>query len=389
MKHTVVIGAGFGDEGKGMVTAAEVIAKSSCAVVRFNGGGQAGHTVQLNGVRHVFSHFGSGSLSGVPTLLTRRFILNPRIFLNEKFELEEIGVSTQVFASRSCQITTAFDVAINRAVEARRRGNRHGSCGVGINETVTRSENGHSFTLEQAYHSEALIERILLDIRDQWVPKRCAELGLNLDDLQSVDIAAEIEVIRSAAAFWNPLENFEIDGRHVVFEGAQGLMLDEQLGVFPHVTRSLTGVPFAIEAMNELGLEKNFTTMYVSRAYSTRHGAGQFVGEGNKIADTFKMVDLTNKPNDWQECIRVRPLNIDALKSFIQADMDRGNIQDAKLVLTCLDQVSGFVRVVTYDDHRHLVDVSDLHRFVARFVGIKIGYEFRSADLADFRSNND
>ena len=80
MRARVVIGSNFGDEGKGL-TVDYLCHQGAGVVVRFNGGAQAGHTVCLDRLRHVFSHFGSGTLRGVPTYLSQFFIVNPIMFV--------------------------------------------------------------------------------------------------------------------------------------------------------------------------------------------------------------------------------------------------------------------------------------------------------------------
>lgn len=132
---SVVIGANYGDEGKGLVT--DFLSNSETLVVRFNGGAQAGHTVVTpEGQRHVFHHIGSGALRGAATLLSRFFIVNPFIFLKE---VKELGFEPTVSIDPRASVTTPYDMLLNQAVERKRGEERHGSCGLGINETVTRS----------------------------------------------------------------------------------------------------------------------------------------------------------------------------------------------------------------------------------------------------------
>ncbi len=137
----VVIGAQFGDEGKGRVTdhyAAEV--GGDGIVIRFNGGAQAGHTVVTpDGLRHVFSHVGSGAFAGAATFLSRFFVSNPILFLKEMAILAAKGVELRIYVDPHGPVTTPYDMMINQIVERERGGNRHGSCGVGFGETIERS----------------------------------------------------------------------------------------------------------------------------------------------------------------------------------------------------------------------------------------------------------
>ena len=91
-------------------------------VISFNGGGQAGHTVSSpEGIRHVFSHFGSGTLAGAPTYLSKYFIVNPILFNREYDVLVEKGIVPRVYVSPECIVTTPFDMMINQAIGKARR----------------------------------------------------------------------------------------------------------------------------------------------------------------------------------------------------------------------------------------------------------------------------
>ena len=116
-KVKVVIGANFGDEGKGMITdffAAEAELKDEkVLVICSNGGAQRGHTVKSpSGMRHVFHHFGSGTFAGADTWLPGYFILNPMIFMNEYEELlKDMG---KIYLNPDSPVTTPYDMIINQ-----------------------------------------------------------------------------------------------------------------------------------------------------------------------------------------------------------------------------------------------------------------------------------
>ena len=121
MHHAhVVIGANYGDEGKGLMTDYLVKKHNAEVVVRFNGGAQAGHTVVTpDGQRHVFSHFGSGTLAGARTFLSKHFVANPILFLKEKKVLEELSPTKKLhnrfmWVDPSVMITTPYDMLINQ-----------------------------------------------------------------------------------------------------------------------------------------------------------------------------------------------------------------------------------------------------------------------------------
>src|SRR6266566_4843827 len=86
-------------------------------VVRFNGGAQAGHTVIANGKRHVFSHFGSGTLAGADTFFAKHFVCNPILYWKELRQLYDLGIKPTVVIDPRCYITTPYDMLINQLVE--------------------------------------------------------------------------------------------------------------------------------------------------------------------------------------------------------------------------------------------------------------------------------
>jgi hypothetical protein len=125
----------------------------------------------------------------------------------------------------------------------------------------------------------------------------------------------------------------------VIFEGAQGLGLDEDLGEFPHVTRSKTGLPNALEVAEELGISE-LDAWYVSRAYLTRHGAGPLEHE-----DSFTFQDNTNVSHEFQGSLRFAWLDVDKLNGRIMADLARASLLSkvkvtSNFALTCTDQVA-------------------------------------------------
>lgn len=366
-----IIGANYGDEGKGLATDFFARKLDAIMVSRCNGGSQAGHTVQTEDKRHVFGHVGSGAFAGAATYLSEAFILNPMMLRKELGELKKRQI---IYASPKCRVTTPYDMAINSLIELKRGAGRHGSCGMGINETVTRDAAGFHLTAEQIkpgvsyapmLRNDYLLERIE-NIRDRWVPMRMLELGLSRDDFNasgqlyfdmlkmSAEKVMEELLYNSEYFHLNDPKDFIKDGR-IIIEGAQGLMLDEFLGDFPHVTRSVTGLASSVRAAYECGKTK-IQPIYMSRSYLTRHGAGELLYEGLKITDKELETDHTNVQNPWQGEIRYAPLNLHEMAWFIREDTKRAayvaqlfgvEIKPAKLFITCMDQLGENVNIVS------------------------------------------
>lgn len=366
----VVIGANFGDEGKGLMTNYfSNINKDNSVVIRFNGSCQAGHTSIQNGVKHVFGHFGSGALAGVPTYLDRNFIVNPWGYCKEKEELATMDVS-KVYASSECLVTTYIDIIINQIIELKRGNNRHGSCGMGINETIVRSKYPEYCIKFGESYSDLIVK--IKHILECYVPKRFKELGIESNDIPS-------EVVNTLFSddlkcdwmqmYANTLMDCELvdevkllEFDNLIFEGAQGLMLDMDYKFFPHVTHSHTGIKNVIDLIDRLTTIKKFEyaleTCYVTRCYMTRHGAGEFPTETKEIPYSG-IVDTTNIPNEWQGSIRFGLLDLDNLQNNINADLsyihEDENCKEFKsaLAVTCLDQVDNGIIKYIYADKKY------------------------------------
>ena len=141
METKVVLGLGFGDEGKGLVTDYLCPQHDDTLVVRFSGGHQSGHTVvSKDGKKHTFAQFGSGTLRGVPTFWSKECTIHPAGMIKEYEALKKLGVDPVIFIDPLAPLTTFYDVFYNKALEISRK-KAHGSCGVGFGATIERHES--------------------------------------------------------------------------------------------------------------------------------------------------------------------------------------------------------------------------------------------------------
>lgn len=350
MRAVAIIGSNFGDEGKGLMTSYFANKLDKSLVVRFNGGAQAGHTVcdKKTGKRTVFHHIGSGALEKRYTYLNENFIVNPLVFTKEWEETKPI-----VFISGRAMVTLPYDIIINQEIEKRYK---HGSCGLGINETVTRNEQGYRSCLFHM-HSPGLVRLALKKYKNYYLKNRLSTLSFKIspeteDLIQSKDI--EEQYINS---FMYMHDRIEVLQRHeyayfntdnIIFEGAQGLLLDEKSEYFPHVTRSRTGSTNLVELAKQF---ESLHVVYVSRAYTTRHGNGPFPWANDKKYD-----DPTNKPNEFQGTLRFGYLDLNELKKQIQKDLNENPIPNRtySVAITCLDQVDKNTRDYIFENEAGL-----------------------------------
>lgn len=349
-----VVGAAYGDEGKGLLTDAlahqGVLQGQTTVVVRFNGGAQAGHTVESpNGVRHVFHHWGAGALAGAATHLGPRFVVHPMLFEQEALALKKIGKDLLISVDPRARVTLPFDIMINQAVEASRGHNRHGSCGVGFGETCERNEHpGFGLTMtDLVVLTDVEMMDFLVNVSQTYVPRRLKALGLPADALDKAKGHGPLleRFIRDCKGFLKSVRVATLSQmkkpERVIFEGAQGLALDEDLGAFPFVTRSKTGLPYVLEMMEEAHMDRLLVT-YVTRAYTTRHGAGPLPYESALNIPRFS--DPTNQPNLYQGALRFAPLDTESLCCRMSADRARAGAPSIHiswgLMVSCLDQVA-------------------------------------------------
>jgi adenylosuccinate synthase len=326
MRARAVVGANFGDEGKGLVTD-WLCRQGAGAVVRFNGGAQAGHTVVRDGKRHVFQHFGSGTFGGVPTYLSQFFIVNPILYFHEKDELSAFGITPLVYAHPDCIVTTFADMLINQELEHQRGRERHGSVGVGINETVERSVVPElKITMADLWNDARTLVSKLVEICAKYALFRT---GKPIDKPESM-IHAFIQACAELANDIGPLGIGQC--RDPVFEGAQGLLLDHgNKEFYPHVTRSNTGLQNVRVLCAHAGI-KDIDAYYVSRTYLTRHGAGHLPDEDPRMS----YPDATNVEHAFQGRLRFAPLNYAKLVERVRKDAGTDRSQ---LVLTHMDQL--------------------------------------------------
>lgn len=150
-----------------------------------------------------------------------------------------------------------------------------------------------------------------------------------------------------------PVDSSSFD--HVIFEGAQGLRLDEFGEDFPYVTRSRTGLTNVIEMLDATTWTRSPDVYYVTRPYLTRHGAGPLKNELPK-APYDAITDETNIPNMHQGSLRYAWLDLDVLASNIAKDLAQKDPRDvrARLALTCLDQVPTLFTVVANGEEREI-----------------------------------
>jgi adenylosuccinate synthase len=328
MNAILVAGLGFGDEGKGSTCDAIVRRTNASLVIRYNGGAQAGHNVTDDlGHSHTFSQFGSGTLAGAHTHLSRFALLDPPALANEADHLEELGIIdpfSLLSINPDAPLITPYHVALNQLRELSRGELRHGSCGRGIGELASDVQNGEDHLTAGLlwYGGSSSIAPFLLAsrIRD----RLCAEAKkLVLERSQAV--IKNLLALEADPSSWLSAYQARIASRHVriestrdvlrsersstiVFEGAQGMLLDQTHGFHPHTTWSDITFANAYTLLQEADRLEDVFRLGVLRTFSTRHGAGPFPTESSALAALA--ADDHNKTEVWQGRFRVGHLDL-------------------------------------------------------------------------------
>lgn len=334
----VVTGLGFGDEGKGSLVdylvRRHARAGTKVTVVRANGGPQAAHhVVDDDGRVHCASQLGAGVLvPGVNAHLARTVLVDPLAIVAEDAALRALGVpdgAARLSIDPRCVVVTPFHRGVNRIQELARGDRRHGSCGRGVAQAQLDAERGAVPSLRMADLSDrdrlqatlVAIWRAKVDLAEQLADEAGddARVRHELAELRRPETAAFIasayeDIARSSGITITREPRL---GDTIVVEGAQGLLLDRELGFWPHVTPSRTTFAPALAFLDEAQIHGEVTKIGVVRAYATRHGAGPFVTEDAAL--TSALPDTHNTMDRWQGSFRVGWFDAPAVRYAIEA----------------------------------------------------------------------
>ena len=375
MSVKAVIGKNFGDEGKGLATDHLAMLSEresrSCIVVRHNGGAQAGHTVEALGKRYVFKEISSGSFRGADTFWAPTFMPDLYKLSDERNAFLSLGVHLpEIYSDPGCPLTYIDDILINMSLESRRGKDRHGSCGMGIDEAKRRSliPEFRITPGDIASDGADAFYQKLLYIRREYLPKRLEALSLDPASMGEYgELISDVNVLynyceqmcRNSELITVKDEEFIKNYDDIIFEGAQGLILDEENKAFaPNLTSSRTGLTNPDAMAERLGLEGPLEAVYVTRTYVTKHGAGRFPYEDIFIKEGRSFEDLTNIHNEWQGSIRYAPHGSpEEFNEYVIKDSS-GSVFVPSVLFTHVDETNG--KVLTKDGDIPLNEWTDL-----------------------------
>ena len=327
MRAYFVQGLFYGDEGKGKTVDILTRRHKARINVRFNGGCQAAHNViSERGIHHTFSQFGSGTMSGADTFLSEFMLVEPYALAKEQGVLRSKGFDPTVYLDPQAVITTPLHKWANRIREIGRGAHAHGSVGLGIGETRQCQLLGTALRVaDLAYPKRAekllkvLKSYFIEDLKPCLVPDNqclydliekynCAAQVIDYDVLLHDD---KIKVVGPGILSMTS---------DVVFEGAQGVLLDETHGFHPHNTWTDCTFGNAMKIVDHLKCPVDIHRVGVMRTYMTRHGVGPFCTEGPLHGGVYEspIKELHNTGHPYMGKFRTGQLDLVALQYSLQ-----------------------------------------------------------------------
>ena len=280
-QSVVVIGAQWGDEGKGKIV--DLLTQDIGAVVRFQGGHNAGHTLVINGHKTVLHLIPSGILrEGALCLIGNGVVLHPGALQKEIAELEANGVEvrSRLKISPATPLIMPYHIALDQAREKAAGGKAIGTTGRGIGPAYEDKVARRGIRVADLHYPEQLAEKLrsALDYHNFVLTKY---LGVDAVDFQqtydeALAFGDYVEPMKSDVA--GILHDLRKQGRKVLFEGAQGSLLDIDHGTYPYVTSSNTTVGGALAGAG-VGADAIDYVLGICKAYATRVGGGPFPTE--------------------------------------------------------------------------------------------------------------
>ncbi len=280
MANVVIVGAQWGDEGKAKIV--DLLSKNADYIVRYQGGSNAGHTVNANGQKYKFHLIPSGILyPGKVCMIGPGTVVDPRVILQEMDQLTERGIDISgLQISAAAHVTMPYHIIIDKAQEERRGSKKIGTTARGIGPTYADKSARNGVRMQDLIDPTELLEKLkfLIPEKNLMLEKLYGLEPLEIDKVyqEYVEYGQRLRshVFDTAAIIW------EADQKHknILFEGAQGTLLDLDHGTYPYVTSSN---PVAGGACIGAGIGPNFIdrVIGITKAFTTRVGEGPFPTE--------------------------------------------------------------------------------------------------------------
>jgi adenylosuccinate synthase len=276
---TVIVGAQWGDEGKGKIV--DLLAQDSELVCRYQGGPNAGHTIVVDGETFKIRQIPSGVLRGKTCVIGAGCVVDPKVFLSEVDELESRGLSTKdVHLSGEAHVIMPWHVALDQASERRLGELQIGTTKRGIGPCYADKAARLGIRVQDLLEPKILRQKIEVALAEKnvWLERVYGAAPLELEEVAG-KLESYARRVRAYVADTSLLVDRALrEGKNVLLEGAQGTLLDLDHGTYPFVTSSNT---VAANAATGIGIGPNRIDQVigVAKAYVTRVGEGPFPTE--------------------------------------------------------------------------------------------------------------
>jgi len=332
-KNVVILGTQWGDEGKGKLV--DLLCQKASAVVRYQGGHNAGHTLIINGQKTVLRLMPSGILHpDMQCFIGNGVVLFPQAFLEEMAELEKRGIDvvSRLKISAACSVLLPYHVRIDQAREKARGSNKIGTTGRGIGPCYEDKVARRGIRMMDFFNLDHLAEKLktLADYHNFQLVHLFHEEPLPFEKVFE-DLKFAIEKIRPMIADVTAmLGQLRAEKKNILFEGAQGALLDIDQGTYPFVTSSNTTAG-AVSTGTGFGPRYLDEVLGVTKAYVTRVGSGPFPTElqdeiGAEIAKRGnEFGSVTGRPRrcGWFDAVLMRRVvQVNSLSSVAIMKMD-------------------------------------------------------------------
>jgi adenylosuccinate synthase len=280
-KNVVVIGTQWGDEGKGKIV--DWLTDRAQGVVRFQGGHNAGHTLVIGGRKTVLHLIPSGILrAGVACYIGNGVVLSPQALVEELDMLERAGVdvSGRLKISEACPLILPYHVALDQAREAAKGAGKIGTTGRGIGPAYEDKVARRAIRLQDLFHRERFAAKLgeVLDFHNFVLKNFFRVPTVDFDRTLDETLALAERIRPMVADVPRLLYEAQKAGQNLLFEGAQGTLLDVDHGTYPYVTSS-NCVAGAAAAGAGIGPQNLHYVLGITKAYTTRVGSGPFPTE--------------------------------------------------------------------------------------------------------------
>jgi len=362
MPNVVVIGAQWGDEGKGRIV--DLISEKVDIIVRYQGGNNAGHTIVIGNEKVVLHHLPSGILrQDKLSLIGNGVVIDPKVLLQEISELESAGYSADeknLKISDRAHVIMPYHREIDLARESMNGNSKIGTTGRGIGPVYEDKAARRGIKFADLIDPDSLSARLkdVLEERNSYLTKVLGGNPISFEEIFEEYVEYGRKLKRFSCDVSTLLNNSISNGQNILFEGAQGALLDIDFGTYPYVTSSSSGSGGASPGTG-VGPTKIDMVLGISKAYTTRVGEGPFpteisgeLGEElRRAGGEFGATTGRSRRCGWFDAF--------ALKYAAQTN------GISWLAITKLDVLSGFEKI-----------------------NICVGYSYKGEQLSSFPSNN-